>query len=144
KFVEHMGLVGDSPLTLTRTVVAESTFLDRLISASMLHVNYHGTHHRYGKLAYHELPAATVKAYQTEENPVPIFPSYWKAYWTMFPTLLDPKCGPAWLEGGPRKKKKAAQAQRAAVPPPPPSDRPTADPSVSDKEREEFEFAEGD
>ncbi len=100
KFTEHMGLVGKTPLTLTRSVV-DRTWTGRWIAASMLNVCYHGTHHRYGKLAYYDLPEATNKAYRTEAQPIPLYTSYWSAFWAMVPTLADPKCGANWLRETP-------------------------------------------
>ncbi len=107
KFTEHMGLVGRTPLTLSRTVV-DPTPLGRLIAASMLNVCYHGTHHRFGKLAYYDLPPATDRAYKLESTPEPIYATYWSAFWAMVPTLRDPKCGSFWL-------KDASQAEREDV-----------------------------
>lgn len=101
KFVEHMGLFGATPLAVTRTVASEGDLLARLTSATMLHIGYHGTHHRFGKLAYHELPTATAKAYTTDAAAVPIFPSYYSAWRHMLPALVDPKCGSVWTDASP-------------------------------------------
>jgi fatty acid desaturase len=114
KFTEHMGLVGRTPLTLSRTVV-DPTPLGRLIAASMLNVCYHGTHHRFGKLGYPELPPATDRAYKTEPDPVPIYRTYWSAFWAMVPTLRDPKCGPFWMDGGPKAKASGKNRSEAVV-----------------------------
>ena len=61
KFTEHMGLLGDGPLTSTRSVIHED-LPGEILSASMLHVNHHGTHHRFGKVPYHQLPTETSRA----------------------------------------------------------------------------------
>lgn len=110
KFVEHMGLIGKTPLTLTRTVVDETT-VGKVISASMLYVSYHGTHHRYGKLPYYDLPEATEKAYSSEPAPIPIYPSYWSAFCDMVPTLANPRCGSLWTEQEQTKRELATTAE---------------------------------
>lgn len=97
KFTEHVGLLGDSILTTTRTVVDKSLYGEGM-SRSMLRIDYHGTHHRYAKVPYYHLPAATPWVYDGKVECVPIFPTYIAAMWDMFRTLGNPRVGSQWLK----------------------------------------------
>jgi fatty acid desaturase len=94
KFIEHMGLFGDTPTTLSRTVVHRST-AGRLLASSMLNVSHHGTHHRYGGIAFEQLPETTRRRLD-EKDPL-TFPTYRQALWAMLPSLVDPRVGSQWL-----------------------------------------------
>lgn len=96
KFTEHLGLLGDSILTNTRTVVDPSP-VGHSLSLSMLHIDYHGTHHRFAKVPYYNLPEATPHVYDGREAAVPIFTSYWSAMWDMARSLGNPRVGKQWL-----------------------------------------------
>jgi fatty acid desaturase len=100
KFTEHMGLFGDGILTITRTVV-DRRWLGRMMSDSMLHIDYHGTHHRYARLPYYHLPEATPYVYRPGTSALPLFPSYLAAMRDMLSGLADPRVGRQWLEGAP-------------------------------------------
>ena len=97
KFTEHMGLLGDTILTTTRTVVDSSTYGETM-SKSMLRIDYHGTHHRYAKVPYYHLPDATPYVYDGRVECVPIFPSYAAAMWDMARSLGNPRVGAQWLK----------------------------------------------
>ena len=92
KFTEHVGLLGDTILTNTRTVVDKS-LVGEAMSQSMLRIDYHGTHHRYAKVPYYHLPEATPYVYDGRDAHVPIFPSYRAAMWDMFKSLGNPRVG---------------------------------------------------
>lgn len=96
KFTEHVGLFGDSILTNTRTVV-DPSLVGHSLSLSMLHIDYHGTHHRFAKVPYYNLPEATPHVYDGREAAVPIFTSYWSAMWDMARSLGNPRVGKQWL-----------------------------------------------
>jgi fatty acid desaturase len=96
KFTEHVGLLGDTILTTTRTVVDKSV-IGEAMSQSMLRIDYHGTHHRYAKVPYYHLPEATPYVYDGKDAYVPIFSSYRAAMWDMFKSLGDPRVGAQWL-----------------------------------------------
>jgi fatty acid desaturase len=96
KYTEHLGLLGDTALTSTRTVVDED-FPGRALSRSMLNLDYHGTHHRYAKVPYYYLPEATPHIYTGEEPAVPLYANYWLAMWDMLKCLGDPKVGRQWV-----------------------------------------------
>lgn len=97
KFTEHVGLLGDTMLTNTRTVV-DHRLLGESLSRSMLRIDYHGTHHRYAKVPYYHLPEATPYVYDGRAPYEPIYPSYWAAMWDMARSLGNPRVGAQWLK----------------------------------------------
>jgi fatty acid desaturase len=108
KYVEHLGLYSDSIMGGTRTVAAENT-LGKKLSYSLQHIDHHGTHHRYAKIPYHNLPEATELIYQhPEEDAVPLYHSYLRAAWDMLKHLPDPKTGKQWLEWERQQRAEAA------------------------------------
>jgi fatty acid desaturase len=96
KYVQHMGLFGDSDLSSTRTVADPRRF-GQALSSSMLHVVHHGTHHRYAQIPFYKLPAATAYVYDATDPNEPVFSSYWDAMMDMIPVLRDPRIGRQWL-----------------------------------------------
>lgn len=104
KFTEHMGLLANGPVSASRTVL-HTGLVGTFITRSMLNISHHGTHHRFGKIPYHELPAATPRALDPAHEQGPVFHSYWSAFRDMFPTLANPRVGAQWL-----KLPQAAQA----------------------------------
>lgn len=97
KFTEHVGLLGDTMLTTTRTVV-DRRIIGESLSRSMLRIDYHGTHHRYAKVPYYHLPEATPYVYDGRTEHAPIFPSYWAAMVDMARSLGNPRVGAQWLK----------------------------------------------
>jgi fatty acid desaturase len=95
KFTEHLGLVGGSIVSTTRTVIDRHP-LGSAMSRLLLHIDYHGTHHRYARLPYYNLPAATPYVLDTDESRQLVFPTYAAAMRDMFPALKDPKVGKQW------------------------------------------------
>ncbi|GAB4552603.1 MAG: hypothetical protein Tsb0013_14940 [Phycisphaerales bacterium] len=95
KFVEHMGLHGETIADMTRTVVYERT-PGRVASRSQMHVDHHAAHHRWARIPFLDLPEATARVYEGEHE-AHVFPSHLSALLDTLPHLLDPKLGPAWL-----------------------------------------------
>ena len=95
KFTEHLGMTGSSILAMTRTVEYRHP-IGIAASRSQLHVDHHGTHHRWARIPYYELPSVTPKAY-AENAEAHTFPNHLSAIIDMVPHLLDPKLGPQWL-----------------------------------------------
>lgn len=94
KFTEHLGMHGDTILTMTRTVGYRGA-AGRAASRTQRHVDHHGTHHRHARIPFYELPRATEEIYG-EEGARRLFRSHWEAVLDMLPHLLDPKVGPQW------------------------------------------------
>jgi fatty acid desaturase len=102
KFTEHMGLLGHDVASTTRTVI-DASLPGRLLSASMLHIDLHGPHHRHAKIPHHHLPEATPITYEEElRDPASanVFASYFAAISAMVRTLADPRVGAQWLANG--------------------------------------------
>ena len=96
KFEQHLGLHGQTVLGLTRTVVDQHP-AGEVVSAAMLYNDYHGTHHRYAKIPYYQLPHATPYTLSGASEQCPVFPSVVSATIDMLRCLTDPKVGPQWL-----------------------------------------------
>lgn len=97
KFVEHMGLLGNTPETAARTII-DPSLAGKFLSTTMLNVTYHSAHHRNASLAYYQLPAATRQYLAGDtERTLYVYPSYWAALRDMLPALADPKIGGQWL-----------------------------------------------
>ena len=62
----------------------------------MLHIDYHGTHHRYAKMPYYNLPEATPAVFEKAGGKLPVYTSYRAAMFEMFRTLGDPRIGSQW------------------------------------------------
>jgi fatty acid desaturase len=97
KYTEHMGLLGDTVLSSTRTVVDPRPW-GKLLSRSLLNVDYHGTHHRYAKVPYYNLPAATPYVFDRHAATAPVYATYVAALCAMIRTLTNPRVGRQWLE----------------------------------------------
>ncbi len=95
KYTEHMGLLGDTVLSGTRTVIPV-TAVNKLASNMIQHVDHHGTHHRFAQIPFYQLPEASEIVYGEESPENPVFRSYWAAFFDMLPTLRDPKVGAQW------------------------------------------------
>jgi hypothetical protein len=93
KYTEHLGLTGDSILANTRTVCAVD-IPGQVLSYTLQHVDHPGTHHRFAKIPFYNLPLATPLVYDTESGPM--FRSYLSAFLDMVKSLPDPKAGVQW------------------------------------------------
>jgi fatty acid desaturase len=102
KFVEHMGLRGNSAMTATRSVVPQRP-VGRVLSTILLHVNYHGAHHRHARLHFHGLAKAMPQAHTADPQALPVFPSYFRALLDMLPALANPRVGGQWQLKGPQR-----------------------------------------
>lgn len=97
KFVEHMGLYGNTVDGLTRTI-DDQNWLGKFISYTMLHGDIHGPHHLHPKIPQSRLPEALDHLVRegrlTEQS---VYPNYWSATKAMFREIADPRIGPQWL-----------------------------------------------
>ena len=95
KYIEHVGLDGNTVNSSTRSIVAEG-LVGRLVSFSLLHEPYHGVHHKRSGLPHAELPqyAADLQPVAVEERPP--FRSYRHALVDLLRNLPDPRVGAQW------------------------------------------------
>lgn len=96
KFTEHLGMHGDTIMSMTRTVSYKGV-IGKAASLSQMHVDHHGTHHRHARIPYYDLPDATPRVY-SDGNEMYLFPTHFAAMRDMLPHLLDPKLGPQWVK----------------------------------------------
>ena len=94
--IEHLGMLGDTVETKSRTIVPSGRAA-ALVSAVVLHVDQHGTHHRFGRVPYYRLPDVTRAVQEQEPNALRVFPSYWSALKDMLPHVTNPRVGAQWL-----------------------------------------------
>ena len=94
KFTEHLGMHGDSVLAMTRTVAYRGR-VGRAASRSQRHVDHHGTHHRYARVPFYDLPEVTEEAYGADRE-ARLYRSHLAAVADMLPHLIDPRVGPQW------------------------------------------------
>ncbi len=100
KYIEHVGLAGNTVNSSTRSIVAEG-WGGRLVSFSLLHEPFHGVHHKRAGLAHAELPqfAADLQPFAAEERPP--FRSYRHALSDLLRNLPDPRVGVQWRTANP-------------------------------------------
>jgi fatty acid desaturase len=96
KYAQHLGLHGSTVLGMTRTVVDEHP-AGEVVSNTMFYNDYHGTHHRYAKIPYYNLPSATPYTLANAQEFCPVYPNLFSTFVAMFSCLADPKVGPQWL-----------------------------------------------
>lgn len=94
RMIEHLGMLGDTVETRSRTIVPAGRIAAAL-SASVLHIDHHGTHHRYGRIPYYHLPEATRVMHEVNGEQA-VFPSYWSALRDMLPHVANPRIGSQW------------------------------------------------
>ena len=95
KYIEHVGLTGDTVNSSTRSVVAES-WAGRFVAFSLLHEPLHGIHHQNAGLPHTVVPQYTsLLVPQRPDERVP-FISYRQALPELVRSLADPRVGPQW------------------------------------------------
>ena len=97
KYTEHMGMLGSTVLSTTRSVVSRGP-VGRFLAFSMFNIPYHGVHHRYAKIPQARLPAFAELLNPTSDCEPPPFRSYWNASLDMLRSLTNPRVGAQWLE----------------------------------------------
>jgi fatty acid desaturase len=93
KYVEHMGLLGATVLSSTRSVVSPGLW-GRLLAFSLFHEPFHGVHHKYARLPHYVLPQFA-GFLDCGEEPLP-YASYRSAFRDMVTSLVDPRVGAQW------------------------------------------------
>jgi len=95
KYIEHVGMTGNTVNSSTRSIVAQD-WRGRLVAFTLLHEPYHGVHHLHMGLSHAELPQrASELAPQTADEIHP-FPSYRHALLHLLRSLANPRVGAQW------------------------------------------------
>ena len=95
KYIEHVGLTGDTVNSSTRSVVAES-WAGRFVAFTLLHEPLLGIHHQNAGLPHTVVPQYTsLLVPQRPGERVP-FLSYRQALPELVRSLADPRVGPQW------------------------------------------------
>ncbi len=101
KYIEHVGMTGDTATSATRSIVTE-TWGGRLLAFTLLHEPFHGLHHRHVGLPHASLPPLAPTLAPREPGETEPFPSYRSALADLMRKLADPRVGPAWqAQAGP-------------------------------------------
>lgn len=95
KYIEHVGMTGDTVNGSTRSIVA-NTWVGRLVSFTLLHEPFHGVHHQSAGVPHSELPRHVDKLQPKNPGERPPFPSYRYALIDLMQSLADPRVGPQW------------------------------------------------
>ena len=95
KYIEHMGLTGNTVNSSTRSIVPKS-WLGRIFAYTLLHEPYHGVHHQNAGLPHSVLPQFTsLLIPKTPGERVP-FMSYRHALPDLVRSLANPRVGAQW------------------------------------------------
>jgi fatty acid desaturase len=100
KYIEHVGMTGETVNGCTRSIVPQS-WLGHVVAVTLLHEPYHGVHHQSAGLPHVVLPEHT--SLLTPKHPderVP-FVSYRQALPDLLKSLADPRVGSQWRSGTP-------------------------------------------
>ncbi|MBY0586981.1 fatty acid desaturase [bacterium] len=97
RFIEHMGLYGDTVDTATRTI-HDRSLLGRFFSFTILNGDIHGPHHLHAKVPQSHLPQALeIDLREGLLTPTSVYPNYWLATKDMLRELSNPRIGKHWL-----------------------------------------------
>ncbi|MHB1081345.1 MAG: fatty acid desaturase family protein [Prosthecobacter sp.] len=95
KYVEHVGLTGNTVNSATRHIVAEG-WTGRLVAFTLLHEPYHGVHHLHVGIPHSELPHRKDEILPKTPDERAPFPSYRHAMLDVLRSLRDPRVGAQW------------------------------------------------
>ena len=95
KYIEHVGMTGDTVNSATRSIVAKS-WLGRLVAFTLLHEPFHGVHHQRAGLPHSVLPQHVEKLQPKKPGEHSPYPSYRNALVELLHCLTDPRVGPQW------------------------------------------------
>ena len=95
KYIEHMGLTGNTVNSSTRSIVPKSWF-GRIFAHTLLHEPYHGVHHQNAGLPHTVLPQFTFMLDPKEPGDRAPFMSYRHALPDLMRSLANPKVGAQW------------------------------------------------
>jgi fatty acid desaturase len=95
KYIEHVGMTGDTVNSSTRSIVAKS-WLGRVVAFTLLHEPFHGVHHQRAGLPHSVLPQHVEKLQPKKPGERTPYPSYRYALVELIRCLADPRVGPQW------------------------------------------------
>ncbi len=95
KYIEHVGMTGDTVNSSTRSIVAKS-WLGRLVAFTLLHEPFHGVHHQRAGLPHSVLPQHVEKLQPKNLGERPPYRGYRYALIELLRCLVDPRVGPQW------------------------------------------------
>jgi fatty acid desaturase len=95
KYIEHVGMTGETVNSSTRSIVAKS-WLGRLVALTLLHEPFHGVHHQRAGLPHSVLPQHVEKLQPKKPGERIPYPGYRYAFVELMRCLADPRVGPQW------------------------------------------------
>ena len=95
KYIEHVGMTGDTVNGSTRSIVAKS-WMGRLVAFTLLHEPFHGVHHQRAGLPHSVLPQYVEKLQPQKPGERTPYPGYRYALVELMRCLADPRVGPQW------------------------------------------------
>jgi fatty acid desaturase len=109
KYIEHVGMLGSTVNSSTRSIVAHG-WLGKLVAFTLLHEPFHGVHHRHSGLPHAKLPQFVAVLEPATPDERPPFASYWRAFQHLFRSLADPRVGAQWNISKPVDRQHLAKA----------------------------------
>jgi fatty acid desaturase len=97
KYIEHVGLTGNTVNSSTRSIVPKS-WLGRVFAYTLLHEPYHGVHHENAGLPHRVLPQFTSVLTPKRPEDVAPFMSYRRALPDLIRSLANPRVGAQWCD----------------------------------------------
>jgi len=97
KYIEHVGLTGNTVNSSTRSIVPKS-WLGHLFAYSLLHEPYHGVHHQNAGLPHRVLPQFTSVLTPKTQGDLSPFMSYRQALPDLIRSLANPRVGAQWCD----------------------------------------------
>jgi len=97
KYIEHVGLLGNTVNSSTRSIVARG-WAGKLFAFTLLHEPYHGLHHLHVGLPHAELPMLADELEPATPDEIRPFPSYRHALVHLIRNLADPRVGAQWRD----------------------------------------------
>ncbi len=95
KYIEHVGLSGNSARSATRSVIVE-TAAGRFVALTLMHQPLHGVHHAKSSLPCDDLPARLDLIEPQDDGDTVPFPNYRSAFADLLRRLRDPRVGAQW------------------------------------------------
>jgi fatty acid desaturase len=95
KYIEHVGMTGDTVNGSTRSIVTNS-WMGRLVAFTLLHEPFHGVHHQRAGLPHSVLPQHVEKLQPKKPGERAPYTSYLYALIELMCCLADPRVGPQW------------------------------------------------